>query len=185
MKNSFLIFIFSLTTLIFISSGSISAQTYRYQSKGIYNLSELHIGYGLQGEVEPNEIGFAGLSTLAGYTFTKRLAAGIGAGFLAYNGSNAVPVYLEGGYYFKDFGIGKMRFFIKADAGLLIRLNGDISPTRYFGNPAAGLLIPVASHKELSVSFGVFTQWDPDNADNTQQNQLTNFINAKIGLRLY
>jgi hypothetical protein len=184
MKNSFIIFILVLTMLIFISSRSISAQSYRYQAKGIYNLSELHIGYGLQGDVEPNKIGFAGLSTMAGYTFTRSLAAGVGAGFIAYNGSNAVPVFLEGGYYFGNFGIGKMRFFVKADAGLLIRVNGDISPTRYYGNPAAGLLIPVASHKEISVSLGVFTQWDPDNTDNTQ-NQLTNFINAKVGLRIY
>lgn len=183
MKNLFLIFI--LAALILTTGGKISAQTYRYQTNGIYNLTELHVGYGLQGDVEPNEIGFAGLSTLVGYTFTKRLAAGVGTGFLAYNGSNTVPVFLEGGYYFKNFGIGKMRFFLKADAGVLIRINGDVSPTRYYGNPAVGILIPVASHKELSVSLGWFAQWDPDSQDITQEKQLTNFFNAKVGLRIY
>lgn len=171
--------------LIFAFSGSISAQTYRYQSSGVYNLTELHIGYGLQGDVQPNEIGFTGLTTMAGYTFTRSLAAGLGAGILAYNGSNVVPLYFDGGYYFKNFGLGKMRIFIKADAGLLFRLNGEVSPTRFFGNPAAGILIPVARRKEISVSFGIFTQYDPNNLDNTQQSQLTNFINARIGLRFY
>ena len=185
MKNSFIILILTLAILIFTSLGKVSAQAYRYQSIGIYNLSELHIGYGLQGDVEPNEIGFTGLSTLAGYTFSQSFAAGLGVGFLAYNGSNAIPLYLEGGYYFKNFGLGKMRFFVKADAGILIKLNGDISPTRFLGNPSAGMLVPVARHKEVSVSLGIFTQYDPDKLANTQQKQLTNFINAKIGLRLY
>lgn len=185
MRNSFIIIILALTIMFLTSFGKISAQTYRYQSQGIYNLTELHIGYGLQGNVEPNEIGFTGLTTMAGYTFTRSLAAGLGVGILAYNGSNVIPLYLDGGYYFKNFGLGKMRLFIKADAGLLFRLNGDVSPTRFFANPTAGMLIPVARRKEISVSFGLFTQYDPDNTDNTQQNQLTNFINAKIGLRFY
>lgn len=185
MRNSLIIIILSLAILIFASLGNLAAQNYRYQSKGIYSLSELNIGYGLQGDVEPNQIGFSGLTTMAGYTFTRSLAAGVGVGILAYNGSNAIPLYLDGGYYFKNFGIGKMRFFIKADAGVLFRLNGEVSPTRYFGNPAGGLLIPIARHKEISVSFGIFTQYDPTVQDNTQQRQLTNFINAKIGLRVY
>lgn len=185
MKNSSLILIFTLTMLIFTSFVKISAQTNPSQSRGIYNITELNIGYGLQGDVEPNEIGFAGLSTIVGYTFTRSLSAGLGVGILAYNGSNCVPLYGEAGYYFRNFGLGKMRFFLKADGGLLIRLNGDVSPTRVFGNPAAGMLIPVAHHKEISVSFGWFTQWDTYNEDETKQNQLTNFINAKVGLRFY
>jgi hypothetical protein len=96
-----------------------------------------------------------------------------------------VPFYLEGGYSFKEAGLGKMRFFLKADAGVLLRLNGEVDPARVFGNPQAGILIPVAYQKELSVSLGYFAQYEQKQQETSSQYQLTNFINAKVGLRFY
>jgi hypothetical protein len=171
--------------MIFIIPFETKAQVTRPQSKGAYGLTELQVGYGLQGNVQPNEIGFTGLSLLAGYTFTQSFSGGIGVGIQAYNGSNAVPVYIESGYCFEEIGLGKMRFFLKADAGVLIRLNGEVDQARVFGNPQAGILIPVAYHKELSVSLGFFTQWEQKQQEASSQYQLTNFINAKVGLRFY
>ena len=185
MKYTIIIVILTLTALVFVSSGEIMAQNARGQSTGLYGLTELTVGYGLQGDVQPNEIGFTGLSVLGGYWLTKSLSAGLGAGILAYNGSNAVPLYFEAGYAFKEFGLGKMRLFIKADGGVLARLNGDVDAMRLFGNPSAGMLIPVAYHKEISVSLGYFTQYEQKLIDTKMQYQLTNFINAKIGLRFY
>ena len=163
----------------------VKAQVTRPQTKGAYGLAELQVGYGLQGNVQPNEIGFTGLSLLAGYSFTQAFSGGVGVGIQAYNGSNAVPFYLEGGYSFKQAGLGKMRFFLKADAGVLFRLNGEVDQARLFGNPQAGILIPVAYQKELSVSLGFFTQWEQKQEEASSQYQLTNFLNAKIGLRFY
>jgi hypothetical protein len=182
MKNGIVIALFTLTTLIFTSLGEISAQSFRSQNSGLYGLAELHFGYGLQGNVEPNLIGFTGITGIAGYSFTRSISVGAGTGIFAYNGSNAVPLFFEGGYSFREFGLGKMRFFLKADAGLLIRLNGDVAPARIFGNPLAGLTIPVANRKEISVSLGFFTQYDPNYSN---QSQFANFLNAKIGLRFY
>jgi hypothetical protein len=171
--------------MMLILPAEVMAQVTRPQSKGMYGLTELQVGYGLQGNVQPNEIGFTGLSLLAGYSFTQSFSGGVGVGIQAYNGSNAVPVYLEGGYSFKEAGLGKMRFFVKADAGVLIRVNGEVDQARVFGNPQAGILIPVAYHKELSVSLGFFSQWEQKPQETSSQYQLTNFINAKIGLRFY
>lgn len=185
MKTSSLLAKIILTLLIFASTGKSLAQNYRFEPKELFNLTELNIGYGLQGDVEPNEIGFSGLSTLIGYTLSHYWTTGLGVGIFAYNGSNCVPLYAEGAYRFNSFGLGKMRFFIKGDGGILIRLNGDVSPTRFYGNPAVGMLVPIARHKEISISLGWFAQWDPNNTDETKQGQLTDFINAKVGLRIY
>ena len=185
MKFHSLISILALTILSYVSPGEAVAQVSRPQTRGMYGLAELQVGYGLQGNVQPNEIGFTGLSLLAGYSFTQSLSGGVGVGIQAYNGSNAVPFYLEGGYSFKEAGLGKMRFFLKADAGVLLRLNGEVDQARVFGNPQAGILIPVAYQKELSVSLGFFTQYEQKQQEASSQYQLTNFINAKIGLRFY
>ena len=195
MKNIFIVAILTLTTFVFSSFGKISAQSYRNPSRGIYDLTEVNLGYGLQGDTQPNVVGYSGLTTLLGYWFNPKVAGGAGVGIFAYNGSNAVPVYLEGGYYFNEFGLGKMRFFFKADAGLLLRINsssaqtsfwGDpnIPQTRFIGNPLAGIMIPIGHHKDVSISLGFYTQWDPNNQDNTQ-NSFVNFINAKVGVRFY
>ena len=185
MRNSFIIIIFILTTLIFISLKDACAQNSRFEKKKIYNLSELTIGYGFQGDVEPNQIAFTGITSMAGYSFSSAGGLGIGSGILAYNGSYSIPLYLEGGYYFREFGLGKMRFFAKADAGALFRLNGDIPPTRFFANPLGGMLIPVARHKEVSISLGFFTQWNPNYEDYPEQNEFDYFFNAKLGLRFF
>lgn len=185
MRHFFSIVLFSFLALIFASTKDLSAQSRHLSSDGVYNLTELNLGYGLQGNVQPNEIGFTGISTLVGYWLTRSLSAGLGAGILAYNGSNAIPLYFEGGYYFRPFGLGKTRFFIKADAGLLFRLNGDVEPVRVFGNPNAGLQIPLARHKDISISLGFFSQFEQKLQNNYQQYQLTNFVNAKVGLRFY
>jgi len=151
----------------------------------MYGLTELNLGFGLQGDVQANQIGFTGLSALAGYWLTPKVTAGLGVGFLGYNGSGSVPLFLEGGYYFDEFGLGKMRFFLKADAGILIGVTGDIPAMRAFGNPCLGLQLPISRSKEISVSLGFYSQMDQITTDNTQSNQLTNFINGKIGLRFY
>jgi len=163
----------------------LSAQTSRTSSSGMYGLTELNLGFGLQGDVQANLIGFTGLSALAGYWLTPKVTAGLGVGFLGYNGSGSVPLYLEGGYYFDEFGLGKMRFFLKADAGILIGVTGDIPAIRAFGNPCVGLQLPISRSKDISVSLGFFSQMDQITTGNTQSNQLSNFINGKIGLRFY
>jgi hypothetical protein len=185
MKLLSTIIFLTLTTLLLILSDNLSAQNPRTQSSGIYGLTELNLGYGLQGDVQPNDIGFAGLSALGGYWFTKSLTAGLGTGILAYNGSNAVPLYFEAGYFLREFGLGKMRIFLKADAGLLFRLNGNVDPLRVYVNPSVGLLIPISWQKDISVSLGYFTQYEQKLNVTDTPYQLTNFINAKIGLRFY
>lgn len=175
----------TVTLLVIAHTGKVNAQTAHTPSSGMYGLTELNLGFGLQGDVQANQIGFTGLSALAGYWISPKVSAGLGVGFLGYNGSGVVPLYLEGGYYFDEFGLGKMRFFLKADAGILIGVVGDIPALRVFGNPCLGLQLPISQTKEISVSLGFFTQLDQITKDNTKSNQLTNFINGKIGLRFY
>lgn len=185
MKISIIFIILTLSSLVLAPAGKLSAQTSRTSSGGMYGLTELNLGFGLQGDVQANQIGFAGLSALAGYWISPKVSAGLGVGFLGYNGSKSVPIYLEGGYYFDEFGLGKMRFFVKADAGILTRVTGEIPALRAFANPSVGLQLPISRRKEISVSLGFFTQMDQITQDNTQSNQLSNFINGKIGLRFY
>ena len=175
----------TVTLLVIALTGKVNAQTAHTPSSGMYGLTELNLGFGLQGDVQANQIGFTGLSALAGYWLNPKVSAGVGTGFLGYNGSGVVPLFLEGGYYFDEFGLGKMRFFLKADAGILIGVTGDIPAIRIFGNPSVGLQLPISRTKEISVSLGFFTQLDQITQGNIQSNQLSNFINGKIGLRFY
>jgi len=185
MKRYIFFCILILTGIFCVLPGVTVSQVSRPQTRGAYGLTELQVGYGLQGNVQPNQIGFTGLTALAGYSFTQSFSGGVGVGIQAYNGSNAVPVYFEGGYSFKQVGLGKMRFSLKGDAGVLLRINGEVDQARIFGNPQAGILIPVAYQKELSVSLGFFSQWEQKPQETSSQYQLTNFINAKIGVRFY
>lgn len=185
MKKKYILCIFLLIILCFTTAKQTLAQRSHTASSGMYGLTELNLGFGLQGDTQANQIGFTGVSALAGYWLAPNVTAGLGVGILGYNGSGSVPLYFEAGYYFNEFGLGKVRFFIKANAGTLIGVKGDIPPARFFGNPCVGLQLPISRTKEISVSLGFFTQMDEVTKDNIKTSQLTNFLNGKIGLRLF
>jgi hypothetical protein len=186
-------FLFLLALAIMITPGGrLRAQAYRYNgsganagdaqatgpSKGFYDITEFHVGYGLQGTEQADIVGRTGITTVAGYRFNHTLAAGLGTGLAAYNGGTSIPLYAEGGCYFGEFGLAKLRPFITADAGVLFPFYGDNTGTRIFGNPSVGLRIPMFSKKDISVSVGLFTQREKDG-------NLNNFINVKIGMMFF
>jgi len=185
MKQVFIISILTLTLLLYISPGEIAAQNNRVtrvRYEGMFVHPELNVGYGLQGNLEPHEISFAGFNTTAGYWFNQSVTGGIGVGLQAYNWSNTAPVYLQGGYYFNELGYGFFRFFLKLDAGLIIKLNGQVAPWRVFGNPSAGFIIPVARRRLVAFSLGYYTQWENAEEYDYGQNEYNSFINLKIGM---
>jgi len=185
MKKLFIIVFLTLTLVYLFSSGKVVAQSSHVKYRGMYFQPELNIGFGLQGELQPNEIGFAGLNATVGNWFSKKVTGGAGIGIQAFNGSNTVPLYLQGGYYFDEWGLGNLRFFARADAGLLFKLNGEVAPTRVFGNPSVGLLIPVARRRMVSFSLGFYSQWENKQSFDINQNDFNNFLNLKIGMLFF
>ena len=157
---------------------------WRGKTSGFYNLTELTIGFGLQGYSQlayrphNTKVACASISTMVGFWFTPSFTAGLGIGLMTYNYTNTVPAFLEAGYYFNEFGLSILRPFIKVDGGILYRLNGNIAQVRTFANPTAGLLIPVKNHLKLSVAAGYMTQWQ-------SKSQAENFVTARVGLIFY
>lgn len=111
MKKIVFIVLSVFILLFYVYQGKAVAQNSHIKYKGMFFHPELNVGYGLQGDLQPNEIGFAGLNATAGYWLTRKITGGIGVGIQAYNGSNTVPLTLQGGYYFRETGLGNMRFF--------------------------------------------------------------------------
>lgn len=147
-------------------------------SQRLYNLTEINFGYGAHYLDQPYEIRQAGISTLAGYRFSRLISVGVGAGLETYNGGTLMPLYIEGRIYLNKVSESSIKPFFTAASGYLFNMNGVETDINVFANPGAGLLIPMTYHASVSLSLGVFTQWAIDV-------QRYTFINAKIGLLFY
>jgi hypothetical protein len=108
MKHFNFLFLLALAIMI-MPGGRLRAQAYRDngsganssdaqasgQSRGFYDITEFHVGYGLQGTEQADIVGRTGITTVAGYRFNRMLAAGLGTGLTAYNGGTSIPLYAE------------------------------------------------------------------------------------------
>jgi len=191
MRKSHLVIFLTFTVALFILGETVSAQRSSYNSwdrvvfrsnphfqKRLYNLTEINLGYGARYLDQPYEIRRGGISTLLGYRLNRALTIGVGAGLEAYNGGTMAPVYLEGQIYMNRLSQGSIKPFLTGASGFLFNVSGIQTGISVFANPGFGLLIPMTYHSSLSISLGLYTQWEPAVERYT-------FINTKIGLLFF
>jgi hypothetical protein len=191
MKNFHLVIILIMFVLLVSSREEVSAQRYSFNkwdrlvfrnnpplSKRLYNLTEFNLGYGARYLDEPYEIRRSGFSTMLGYRSNRNIAIGLGVGLESYNGGTLAPVYLEGQIYFDNLIRGSIKPFLRGSSGYLFNVSGLETNISVFGNPCAGVLIPMTYRSSLSVSIGLFTQWDVGV-------ERYSFLDTKIGILFY
>jgi len=191
MKNFHLVIFLTLVVLLVSSGGEIRAQRYSFNKwdrlvfrnnppfgKRIYNLTEFNLGYGARYLDQAYEIRRSGITTMLGYRYNRNIAIAIGTGLESYNGGTLAPVYLEGQIYFDNLIRGSVKPFLRGSSGYLFQVSGLKTNISVFGNPCAGILIPMTYRSSLSVSIGLFTQWSVGV-------QRYSFLDTKIGILFY
>ena len=141
---------------------------------GYYNLTELQYGFGLGIIDVPYSHHYGGISTINGYLFGNGLALGVGVGYNYYNDGYAVPLYADVRYF---MGKQRVKFFLAVPGGFLMNFDNFKDYSRVFGNPSAGMIIPLTKSLHLSFSAGLLTQYTI-----TKPHYRDSFVNMRLGL---
>ena len=150
-------------------------------SGGMYSITEVHYGFGLQIIEPPFAHYYTGVTTAIGWRLRGGLAIGGGTGFLKYNDGYTVPLYADLRYF---MGRQRVQFFFAMPAGFLFNFDNFRDNSKIFGNPSLGLIVPIFKNTHLSFSTGLFTQIDREIFDDPSFNSPwhDSFINLKLGL---
>jgi hypothetical protein len=141
---------------------------------GYYNLTELQYGFGLGLVDVPYSDHYAGISTINGFRFGNGLALGVGVGYNQYNDGYTVPVYGDIRYF---MGKQRVKFFLAVPGGFFLNFDDFQNYSRVFGNPSAGLIVPLSKSLHLSFSAGLLTQYTIN-----QPHYRDSFVNMRLGL---
>jgi len=148
---------------------------------GLYNITEVHYGFGLAIVEPPFAHHYVGATTAVGWRLRGGLALGGGTGFLKYNEGYTVPLYADMRYF---MGRQRVQFFVAMPAGFLLNFDNFRDYSKVFANPSLGLIVPVFRNTHLSFSTGLFTQIDREIFDDSSFDGPwhDSFINLKLGL---
>jgi hypothetical protein len=114
---------------------------------------------------------YYGITTVAGYQFTRNIKAGVGAGIHIHNDGSLFPLYVDMRYSFSAQEI--VPFF--AGAGGIMLDFSELNNTRVFINPSAGLRYVAANRTAVTFSTGLMVTSGGPNARKS-------FVNFKLGL---
>jgi len=174
--------ILTLLTASFASAQVVTERrSYSKMGGGLYNLTEVQYGLGLNIIEPPFAQYYAGATTALGWRFGGGFALGGGTGYLKYNDGYTVPLYADMRYF---MGRERVQFFFAMPAGFLLNFDNFRDYSKVFGNPSLGLIVPVFKDTHLSFSAGLFTQIDREIFDDSSLDGPwhDSFINLKLGL---
>jgi len=141
---------------------------------GFVSITELTGGIGLADTGSDMSKYYYGITTVAGYQFTRNIKAGAGVGVQVHNEGTLFPVYLD-----VRLNLNAQEFipFISGAGGLLLNLNDIVEETRVFINPMVGLRYVAANRKAVSLSTGLMISTGGPA-------ERKSFINFKLGVEL-
>ena len=164
---------------------STTSRSFSGVTGGLYNLTEVQYGFGLEYKNTPFSHHYAGITTIIGWKFGNGLAIGGGTGFMLYDfgidereSGWMLPLIGDARYY---IGNQKNKFFVMLAGGALFNFEDFTEHTRYFMNPGAGISIPLTGGIQLSFAAGLFTQYDY-NFFGREEGIRDTFINMRLGL---
>lgn len=139
---------------------------------GFLSITELTGAFGLSETSVPYSGYYYGITTMAGYQFTRNIKAGAGLGVQMYKEGILFPLFIDARY---SFSAQKVVPFISAAGGVLIN-PGIINDTWVYINPSLGIRYVVGNKFGISFSAGVFTMSGESNRNS--------FVNFKLSLEL-
>jgi hypothetical protein len=141
---------------------------------GFVNIIEISgSSFGLIHAGSPNEEYYFGVTNIIGYQIDKHFLAGAGFGFMAYDSSSLIPLFLELRYTTCFKSINPYLYY---DSGFLIDFTNVADGSQLFINPGVGLSWSFSSKIEGTFGVGLMMQMQPSHR--------TSFINFKLGLIL-
>ena len=115
------------------------------------NITELNAGIGIYQSDRDYAKSVINLTSILGLGLTSNMTGGIGVGVSLYNGGTLVPLFADFRYFFN---LGKTRFFVFGDGGILLNSAKTDGGIKYLVSPGAGVTLPVSN--KLSVNLGAF-----------------------------
>mgnify|MGYP006898385382 CR=1 FL=1 len=143
------------------------------RTPGFISITELTGGLGMSLTDVPYARYYSGITSMAGYQFTRNLMAGGGTGLHFHNDGTFLPLFLDA-----RFSLNGNDFvpFFGATGGVAINLADPDNRTWLFINPSLGVRWVVAERRSVSFSIGMMTI-----SGNLNRNS---FLNFKLGLNL-
>lgn len=137
---------------------------------GFVSITELTYATGLSATNIPLSKYYYGITTVAGYQFTRNIKAGVGIGVHKHNDGTLFPLYIDARYSFSAQAVVP---FIAAAGGVAINPNDPVDRTWLFINPSVGVKYVAANRVGVSFSVGMLAM-SGDSNRNT-------FLNFKLG----
>jgi hypothetical protein len=121
---------------------------------GFISITELIGGPGLNLTYDPYSKYYYGITTIAGYQFTRNIKAGAGLGVQLHDAGTLFPVFIDARY---SFSAQKFVPFIAAAGGVTLGFQDQEFTPWIFINPSVGIKWVVANKTGLSLSGGLMT----------------------------
>ena len=121
---------------------------------GFISTTEIIGGPGLNLTNERYSKYYYGVTTIAGYQFTRNIKAGVGLGVQKHNDGVLFPLFIDARY---SFNAQKFVPFIAAAGGLTLGFKDQAFTPWIFINPSVGIKWVVANRTGLSFSGGLMT----------------------------
>jgi len=176
MKRQLILLVFFITIILPLSGQRYNdvadASRVRNPGSGFVNITELSgSSYGLRHTGSPNEKHYLGFTNILGYQIDKHFMAGAGFGYMVYDSSKLIPLFLELRYTTCFKRINPWLFY---DSGFLIDFKNIADGSQMFINPGAGLSLSFSPKIEVTLGAGLMMQMQPSHR--------TSFINFKLGV---
>lgn len=140
---------------------------------GFVSITELTAAPGLSLTEEPYAKYYFGITTMAGYQFTRNIKACAGIGVQLHNKGTLLPLFIDGRY---SFNAQQFVPFIAAAGGLAISPEDFRDQSYVFINPSFGVKYVAATRIGVSFSTGLMIMSAVGGRDS--------FVNFKLGLEL-
>jgi hypothetical protein len=119
--------------------------------EGFVSITELTAAAGLSVTESAMSAYYYGITSVAGWQFSRNLKAGGGAGLHIHNEGILLPLFLD---FRLNFNARELVPFVAGTGGVTIDPS-DINASRVFINPSAGLRYVVANRKAITFSTGI------------------------------
>jgi len=140
---------------------------------GFVSTTEISGAIGLSEATAPYAKHYYGISTIAGYQFSRNIKAGAGLGFHRHNDGTLFPLFIDARY---SFNAQEIVPFFAATGGVALSLVDLEDESRIYINPSAGLKWIAANKTGISLSVGLMTM--------SGAAYRSSFLNFKLGLEL-
>jgi hypothetical protein len=141
---------------------------------GFISITEVTGGIGLGDTGSELSRNFFGITTVAGYQFSRNIKAGAGVGVQVHDDGTLFPLFLD---FRLNMNSQEIVPFLSGAGGIMLNFNDIIEETRVFINPMAGVRFVAANRTAISFSTGLLVSTGG-------RAERKSYLNFKLGVEL-